>query len=79
MPSVFYCGQTNSTHFTTCCQVAITASESKCPRCGAEITPRSERSRHDVAMRKLYGSKAVDEMRRKWAEKERRESRIGRS
>lgn len=39
MPSVFYCGPTNSTFFTTCCHVAICDDEQKCPRCKSDVYP----------------------------------------
>lgn len=49
MPTVFLCSQTNSTMFTTCCQVAICDDQSNCPRCKKEITPRSRRGRWEAA------------------------------
>lgn len=42
MPSVFYCSPTNSTHFTTCCQVAICEDQQKCPRCKEDVYPFHE-------------------------------------
>lgn len=39
MPSVFHCSPTNSTHFTTCCEVAICDDQQKCPRCGKDVYP----------------------------------------
>ena len=37
MASVYFCSPTNSTYFTTCCNVAVTKEETKCPRCGANV------------------------------------------
>ena len=68
---VFYCGNTNSTLFTTCCKVAILDDELCCSRCKKPV-PYTPRQRHDMAMRDLYGSARVDEMRKEWAQKERR-------
>lgn len=39
MSGVYYCSPFNSTHFTTCCNVAITSSEQKCPRCRKDVYP----------------------------------------
>lgn len=39
MPSVFYCSPTNSTHFTTCCKVAICDDQQKCPVCKEDVYP----------------------------------------
>ena len=53
MPSVFYDSQTNSTHFTTCCQVAILPYQQVCPRCKRDVEPfyegMSEQDRQDAA------------------------------
>ena len=49
MPTVYLCSPTNSTMFTSCCDVAITDSEAHCPRCRSEIEPRSARDRWEVA------------------------------
>lgn len=53
MASVFHCSPTNSTHFTTCCQVAITDSEQRCPRCREDVYPfhkdMTEREREEAA------------------------------
>lgn len=49
MPSVFLCSPTNSTMFTTCCEVAICDDQEKCPRCGEVITPRSRNARWEHA------------------------------
>lgn len=45
MASVFLCSPTNSTMFTTCCQVAINDDQANCPVCKAEILPRSREGR----------------------------------
>ena len=39
MSSVFHCSPTNSTHFTTCCEVAICDDQQKCPRCRKDVYP----------------------------------------
>ena len=39
MSGVFHCSPTNSTKFTTCCEVAICADQQRCPRCGDEVYP----------------------------------------
>lgn len=39
MSAVFLCSPTNSTMFTTCCQVAICDDQQKCPRCKADVYP----------------------------------------
>ena len=39
MSSVFLCSPTNSTMFTTCCQVAICDDQQKCPRCKELVFP----------------------------------------
>ena len=53
MPSVFHCSPTNSTHFTTCCQVAICDDQQKCPRCSKDVYPfyesMSEQERTEAA------------------------------
>jgi hypothetical protein len=49
MPTVYLCSQTNSTFFTTCCHAAICDDQAKCPKCKAEITPRSHKDRWNVA------------------------------
>ena len=49
MPTVFLCSPTNSTMFTTCCEVAICDDQANCPRCNAEITPRSREGRWEAA------------------------------
>lgn len=45
MPTVYLDSPTNSTFFTTCCKVAITDDQAKCPKCREEITPRSHKDR----------------------------------
>ena len=49
MATVFLCSPTNSTMFTTCCEVAICDDQANCPRCGVEIWPRSRTSRWETA------------------------------
>ena len=49
MPTVFLCAPTNSTMFTTCCQVAICDDQANCPCCKKEITPRSRQGRWEAA------------------------------
>lgn len=39
MSTVFYCSPYNSTHFTTCCKVAICSDQQKCPKCGEYVYP----------------------------------------
>jgi hypothetical protein len=39
MATVFLDSPTNSTLFTTCCEVAILDSEPNCPRCGQKVYP----------------------------------------
>jgi hypothetical protein len=49
MPTVFLCSPTNSTMFTTCCEVAICDDQERCPRCKEIITPSGRNARWDVA------------------------------
>lgn len=42
MPSVFYGSPTNSTFFTTCCEVAINDDQEKCPVCRKDVYPFHE-------------------------------------
>ena len=51
MANVFLCSPTNSTMFTTCCEVAILDSEKDCPRCKEEI----EQQGHGERWRYAYG------------------------
>lgn len=39
MANVYYCSDTNSTLFTTCCNVAICDDQQKCPSCMKEVYP----------------------------------------
>lgn len=39
MPSVQYDSPNNSTHFTTCCNVAVLPYEQRCPRCESFVYP----------------------------------------
>lgn len=47
MKSVFLCSPTNSTMFTTCCEVAICDYESHCPSCGEEVYPGVDATEHE--------------------------------
>jgi predicted amidophosphoribosyltransferase len=47
MPGVYHCSPTNSTHFTTCCETAITDRERCCPRCGEPVYPHHSRYGED--------------------------------
>jgi len=49
MPTVYLCSPTNSTMFTTCCNVAITDREADCPVCKREVTPHSASGRWEAA------------------------------
>jgi hypothetical protein len=46
MKSVFLCSPTNSTMFTSCCEVAICDDQSLCPRCREEVYPGQEATNH---------------------------------
>ena len=56
--TVVLCSPTNSTTFTTCCEVAICDDQGVCPRCRAEILPKTGRWReaYDRARRGRYGN-----------------------
>jgi len=43
MSGVHYDSPTNSTFFTTCCQVAICNDQQKCPSCHKDVYPFHER------------------------------------
>lgn len=49
MSSVYLDGPSNSTMFTTCCDVAITDREQRCPRCGQEVEPVGHGARWSLA------------------------------
>lgn len=49
MPTVFLCSPTNSTMFTTCCEVAITDEQIFCPSCRRDVVPHSRNERWDAA------------------------------
>lgn len=66
MATVKFANETNSTFFTTCCEVAICDDQATCPLCGEEVEPRSKRGRWDVAMYAMYGRKQVNEWHREW-------------
>ena len=55
MPEVYFSSSTNSTFFTTCCQVAICDDQANCPVCKREISPRSHKGRWDMAMANQLG------------------------
>ena len=74
MPGVYFCSETNSTKFTTCCRTAICDDERRCPVCRAEIAGDA-RSRHNEAMLSFYGPVRLAKIRRESAEKNRREER----
>lgn len=46
MASVFLCSPTNSTMFTTCCEVAICDDQSFCPLCKEEVFPGPDNTNH---------------------------------
>jgi hypothetical protein len=58
MATVFLCSPTNSTMFTTCCEVAITDQEQQCPTCRQEVLPFGRNERWSVAYRRAprYGN-----------------------
>lgn len=47
MTTVFLCSPTNSTMFTSCCDVAICDDESFCPLCKSEVYPGVKCSDHE--------------------------------
>jgi hypothetical protein len=47
--TVFLDSPTNSTLFTTCCEVAICDDQSRCPRCHQEVFPKGRNSRWGMA------------------------------
>lgn len=49
MATVFHSSSTNSTHFTTCCEVAVTDRQGSCPRCGQIVEPSDDAARFRVA------------------------------
>jgi hypothetical protein len=53
MTGVFLCSPTNSTMFTTCCEVAICDYQQKCPCCNKYVYPFNEymtdKEREDLA------------------------------
>lgn len=49
MATVFLDGPTNSTLFTTCCEVAILDHEGKCPSCGQDVQPKTRTERWETA------------------------------
>ena len=63
MASVFLCSPTNSTLFTTCCEVAITDKEDRCPHCKEEV-PYTPEQRWNIAFRKTQKQKENHATRR---------------
>ncbi len=53
MATVFLSGPNNSTMFTTCCEVAITDEQNRCPYCSQEVTPEGHSARWEVAYRPI--------------------------
>lgn len=53
MASVYFCSPTNSTFFTTCCDVAICDDQQECPRCKKDVYPfadgMSDEDRNEAA------------------------------
>lgn len=49
MATVFLDGPTNSTLFTTCCEVAICDDQKVCPRCRQDVQPETRTARWGVA------------------------------
>lgn len=49
MATVFLCGPTNSTLFTTCCEVAVCDDEMVCPHCRQEVQPVGRLARWEAA------------------------------
>ena len=49
MPSVYLCSPTNSTMFTTCCNVAICDEQENCPRCKERVEPQGRNARWEAA------------------------------
>lgn len=49
MATVFLDGPTNSTLFTTCCEVAILDDQEACPRCRQDVEPKGKLSRWETA------------------------------
>lgn len=60
MSSVYLCSPTNSTMFTTCCNVAILEREKECPKCADIIYPfeREDDQFSENDIRRLRWSKA---------------------
>ena len=58
MASVYLDNPTNSTLFTTCCNVAICDHQERCPRCKQDVNPKGGRARWEAAygpIRRGYG------------------------
>jgi len=49
MSTVYLCSPTNSTMFTTCCEVAICDDEGSCPKCKEDVTPKGRNARWEHA------------------------------
>ena len=57
MATVFLWSPTNSTLFTTCCEVAITDRQDCCPKCGDEVEPKTGIERCNLAYGVIKGGK----------------------
>ena len=63
---VYLDGPTNSTMFTTCCEVAICDHQDHCPKCGKEVFPKGHRARWEQAYgpirrkERWYGNPGAD-------------------
>lgn len=49
MSTVYLDGPTNSTLFTTCCDVAIQDDQDNCPQCRQSVSPRGRNARWEAA------------------------------
>lgn len=63
MSTVQLCGPTNSTMFTTCCNVAILDHQGKCPQCREDVVPFNPESEYRT--RRARWEKAYGPYRRK--------------
>lgn len=57
MATVYLSSPTNSTMFTTCCEVAVGDNQSSCPNCGQSVEPNGGSARWSYAYRQRgYGN-----------------------
>lgn len=49
MATVYLDSPTNSTLFTTCCDVAVLDRDDCCPMCGQDVQPKGQRERWEIA------------------------------